>query len=131
MAIGTFAFWGSVAMALAVALGAFGAHALKATLSPEMLAVWETGNRYHVYHALGLFAVELVRIWLLLAGKTAPGALTVAGWLFLAGLVLFSGSLYTLAYTGIRWLGAITPLGGTSWIIGWLCLAYAIRIASR
>jgi uncharacterized membrane protein YgdD (TMEM256/DUF423 family) len=126
-----FAFWGSVAMALAVAMGAFGAHALKATLTPEMLTIWETGNRYHVYHALGLFAVELIRIWALQAGKVPPGALTVAGWLFIVGLLLFSGSLYTLAFTGIRWLGAITPLGGTSWIIGWLCLAYAIRAVAK
>lgn len=131
MAIGIFAVWGSVAMALAVAFGAFGAHALKAVLTPEMLAIWETGNRYHVYHALGLFAVDLVRLLAIQAGRPLPGAATVAGWLFLVGLVLFSGSLYTLAYTGIRWLGAITPLGGVSWIVGWLCLAYACRAVAR
>jgi uncharacterized membrane protein YgdD (TMEM256/DUF423 family) len=131
MAIGMFAFWGSVAMALAVAMGAFGAHALKGVLTPEMLTIWETANRYHVYHALGLFAAELVRQWAFTAGKTPPGALMTAGWLFLVGLLLFSGSLYTLAFTGIRWLGAITPLGGASWIIGWLCLAYATRVIAR
>ena len=123
----TFAFLGSLAMALAVALGAFGAHALKGTLSAESLGIWETANRYQVYHGLGLFAVELVRLWLIQAGKPIPGLLSTTGWLFVAGIVLFCGSLYLLAFTGIRWLGAITPLGGLSWIIGWLCLAYAIR----
>ena len=122
-----FSFYGSLAMALAVGMGAFGAHALKGILPPESLTIWETSNRYHVYHALALFLVDLVRLWLIQAGKVPPASLMTAGWLFLAGLVLFSGSLYTLAFTGVRWLGAITPLGGLSWIIGWLCLAYAIR----
>jgi uncharacterized membrane protein YgdD (TMEM256/DUF423 family) len=117
-------------MALAVVLGAFGAHALKAVLTPEMLTIWETGNRYHVYHALGLFVVAFVGLWAQATGKTPPAPLSIAGWLFVAGLFLFSGSLYTLAYTGIRWLGAITPLGGVSWIAGWLALAWASRSLS-
>ncbi|MBC7543322.1 MAG: DUF423 domain-containing protein [Candidatus Sericytochromatia bacterium] len=125
--MGVFSFYGALAMALAVGMGAFGAHALKGVLSPESLTIWETANRYHVYHAFALFLVDLGRLWLQQAGKVPPAALSTAGWLFLAGLVLFSGSLYTLAFTGIRWLGAITPLGGVSWIIGWLCLAYAFR----
>jgi uncharacterized membrane protein YgdD (TMEM256/DUF423 family) len=104
---------------VAVAAGAFGAHALRARLSPDLLAVFETGARYQMYHALGLLAVA----W---AASRWPGPWPPrAGWLFLAGTVLFSGSLYALALTGVRWLGAITPLGGVAFLAGWLCLAAA------
>jgi len=105
--------------ALGVSLGAFGAHGLKARVSPEMVAVWETGARYHVIHALALLATA----W---ACDRWPGAFANgAGWLFLAGIVVFSGSLYALALTGARALGAITPLGGLCFIAAWVCLALA------
>lgn len=105
--------------ALGVALGAFGAHGLKTRVSAEMVAIWETAARYHVLHALALLATG----W---AGERWPGAYgTAAGWLFLAGIVLFSGSLYGLALTGVRALGAITPIGGLCLIAGWVCLAVA------
>ena len=112
---------GAVSAFLAVAAGAFGAHALRARLTPEMLAVFETGARYQMYHALGLMAVAwAVARW--------PGAAAVwAGWLFVVGTVLFSGSLYALALSGARWLGAITPLGGVACLAGWVCLAVAGR----
>ena len=106
---------------IAVAAGAFGAHALRARLSSEMLAVFETAARYQMYHALGLLAVA----W---AVPRSPGPWAVrAGWLFVAGTVLFSGSLYTLALSGIRWLGAVTPLGGVAFLAGWACLVLAAR----
>ena len=105
----------------AVAAGAFGAHALRDRLTPERLAVFETGARYQMYHALGMIAVA----WAL---TRWPGQLPVwAGWLFVAGTVLFSGSLYLLALTGIRGWGAITPLGGLAFLSGWLCLALSAR----
>jgi uncharacterized membrane protein YgdD (TMEM256/DUF423 family) len=101
---------------LAVAAGAFGAHGLQNRLGPGALAIFETAARYQMYHALGLLAVA----W---AANQWPGALpSWAGWLFVAGTVLFSGSLYVLALTGIGWLGAITPLGGLAFMAGWLCL---------
>lgn len=101
-----------------MALGAFGAHALRGRLSAEMLQAFDTGLRYHMFHALGLLAVA----W---AGTRWPGsAVTAAGWLFVAGTLLFSGSLYLLALTGQRWLGAITPLGGLGFLAGWLALAW-------
>ena len=110
---------GSLAAFLAVALGAFAAHGLKARLDASMLAAFETGVRYHMYHALALLAVG----W---AAMRWPGAaVNASGWLFLAGIVLFSGSLYALSLTGARWLGAITPFGGIAFLGGWLCLAWA------
>ncbi len=109
----------SLALAAAVALGAFGAHALKTRLAPDMLAIYQTAVQYHFWHALGLFALAL----LMLQWSGAP-ALTVAGWLLLAGLILFSGSLYLLALTGARWLGAIAPLGGVASIAAWLVVAW-------
>jgi len=110
---------GAVAMFLAVALGAFGAHALQKRLSPEMLAVFEVGVRYHVYHALALFAVAWV-------ADLRPGSLAQAsGWAFALGIVVFSGSLYLLSVTGVRWLGAITPIGGTAFLAGWVLLFLA------
>jgi uncharacterized membrane protein YgdD (TMEM256/DUF423 family) len=102
---------GAVSAALAVAMGAFGAHGLRARVSPDMLAVFETGARYHMYHALGM----------LVAARAGSAG---AAWLFLAGTVLFSGSLYALVLTDARWLGAITPLGGVCFIVGWLLLAW-------
>jgi uncharacterized membrane protein YgdD (TMEM256/DUF423 family) len=106
-----------VAGFLAVALGAFAAHALRARLGPEMLAVFETGVRYHAYHTFALCAAA----W---GWARWPGRwFTVAGCAFLAGIVVFSGTLYLLALTGERWLGAITPLGGAAFLAGWLALA--------
>ena len=116
-------FWvmGCAFAFLAVAAGAFGAHALRARLGPELLAVWETGARYQMYHALALLAVAMA------AGRAPGGGWAAAAWLFAAGIVLFSGSLYLLAFTGIRWLGAITPLGGLCFLGGWIALALAAR----
>jgi uncharacterized membrane protein YgdD (TMEM256/DUF423 family) len=111
---------GSVSAGLAVALGAFGAHTLKAHLTSDALSTFETGVRYQMYHGLALLAVAFaVTRW------PGGGLLNTAGWLFLVGMVLFSGSLYLLSLTDIRWLGAIAPLGGTALIGGWLCLALA------
>jgi uncharacterized membrane protein YgdD (TMEM256/DUF423 family) len=110
---------GAVLAALGVAAGAFGAHALRVRLTPEMLSVFETGVRYHLIHALGLLSVA----W---ATTRWPGTATsLAGWLFLAGIVLFSGSLYALSISGVRALGAITPFGGAAFIAGWITLAWA------
>jgi len=114
-----FAVLGAASGFVAVAAGAFGAHALKARLSSEMLSVFEVGARYQMYHALALVAVA----WA--AGRWPGPAALAAGWLFVAGTVLFSGSLYLLALTGVRWLGAITPLGGAAFLVGWLCLGWA------
>ena len=113
-----FFIMGAVLAAVGVAAGAFGAHALRGRLPPEMLSVFETGVRYHLIHALGLLLVA----W---ATTRWPGqAVNAAGWLFLAGTVLFSGSLYALSLSGIRVLGAITPLGGVAFIAGWFALAW-------
>lgn len=110
---------GSLFALLAVAAGAFGAHALRARLTPDLLAVFETGARYQVYHALALFVAAWATVrW---SGRLA----SAAGWLFTAGILVFSGSLYLLALTGERWLGAITPLGGACFLLGWGCLAAA------
>ena len=108
---------GALACGLGVALGAFGAHGLKSRVAPELLVVFETGVRYHMYHALALLAVG----W---AASRWPGsAVEISGWLFVAGIVIFSGSLYVMTMTGARWLGAITPLGGLAFIVGWALLA--------
>jgi uncharacterized membrane protein YgdD (TMEM256/DUF423 family) len=107
---------GSASALVAVAAGAFGAHALRARLPAELLAVFETGARYQMYHALGLLAVA----W---AAERWPNPWPLrAGWLFVIGTLLFSGSLYALALSGIRWLGAITPFGGAALLAGWTCL---------
>lgn len=108
---------GAAMMFLAVAAGAFGAHALKKRLEPEALAVWETAARYQVYHALALFLVA----WL--STRFPNKTVDAAGWCFLAGTLIFSGSLYALALTGLRSLGAITPIGGALLLAGWLSLA--------
>jgi len=116
-----FLLLGSVNAALAVGLGAFGAHGLRSRLSEDLLSTYQTGVQYHFYHALGLFAVALV------ASLLPDSALVKwSGWLMLAGILLFSGSLYLLSITGIRWLGAITPLGGVAFISAWLLLAVAV-----
>ena len=110
---------GAVAAALGVGLGAFGAHGLKERVSLEMLAVFETAVRYHLIHALGLLAVG----W---AADRWPGSWTQsAGILMLCGILLFSGSLYLMTFSGARWLGAITPLGGLAFIAAWVSLAVA------
>ena len=112
---------GGINMFLAVALGAFGAHALKARLTPEMLAVYQTGSQYHFYHALGLLGVAVA------AGLLRPSRLIPwSGAFLLAGLVLFSGSLYVLSLSGQRWIGAITPFGGTAFLAGWLLFAVGV-----
>ena len=115
----TFLLLGAFSGAIAVAAGAFGAHGLKSRLSPEYLAVFETGARYQMFHALALVGAA----W---TSERFPGAAAnAAGWLFLAGTVLFSGSLYALTLSGVRALGAITPFGGVAFIAGWLALAWA------
>jgi len=117
---------GAVLGALGVAIGAFGAHGLAGRVTPEQLAVFETGVRYHFYHAL---ALVLVGVFAQRAGgATLPGT-ALAAWLFLAGIVVFSGSLYVLVLSGLRWLGAITPLGGLAFIAGWIALARAALAA--
>jgi uncharacterized membrane protein YgdD (TMEM256/DUF423 family) len=116
-AVRLFALLGAANAFLAVAAGAFGAHGLKKRLPPDLLDVFEVGARYHMYHALGLFAVA----WL--ASRGAPAA-TAGGWLMLAGIVVFSGSLYALSLTGQRWLGAITPFGGVCFLAAWACVAW-------
>jgi len=115
----TFAALGAVSAALAVAAGAFAAHALRARLDADLLAVFETGARYQMVHALALLAAAG-------AWTRWPGPLLrAAGWLFVAGTVLFSGSLYALALTGVRGLGAVTPFGGLAFLAGWGCFAVA------
>jgi uncharacterized membrane protein YgdD (TMEM256/DUF423 family) len=116
---------GATFAGLAVALGAFGAHGLRARVTPEMLAVFETGVRYQFYHAaalllLGVFAISSSRA----SAASVPGA-SAAAWCFVVGIVLFSGSLYVMAIGGMRWLGAVTPFGGISFLIGWLLFARA------
>lgn len=113
-----FVFLGALNALLSVTAGAFGAHALKARIPTDRLAIFETGARYHMYHALGLLAAA----WLVSRGATGA---TTAGWAMQAGIVLFSGSLYVLATTGMRWLGAITPVGGVAFLVGWALLAWA------
>ena len=108
-----------------MALGAFAAHGLKTTLAPEMLSAFETGVRYQMYHAFALFAAA----WGFSRWQARTFAL--AGWLFVAGIIVFSGSLYLMALTGTRWLGAVTPLGGLAFLAGWLCLAWSAAFKMR
>lgn len=115
-----FVFLGSLNGFLAVALGAFAAHALKSRLSPELLAVFHTGVQYHMTHALALVAVGITTQW-----DPESLYLKTAGWSFMAGIVLFSGSLYLLGLTGDRWLGMVTPFGGLAFLAGWLSFAVA------
>ena len=108
-----FAFFGIV-------LGAFAAHTLKERLAADMFAVFEVGVRYHIYHALALFVVA----WVISAYPQS--GVHIAGYCFMAGIVIFSGSLYLLSLTGLRWFGAITPIGGVSFLVGWLWLAWSV-----
>jgi uncharacterized membrane protein YgdD (TMEM256/DUF423 family) len=110
---------GSLNAFLVVVLGAFGAHGLKDRLSENMLDIYQTGVQYHMYHAIGLLFVGILAQWL------SPSTLSWAGWAFMVGIVLFSGSLYVLSISGIKWLGAITPLGGLAFLIGWLLIVIA------
>lgn len=104
-------------MFIAVAAGAFGAHGLKNILSPELLAVWHTAVTYQMVHALGLFAIAL------LMPRFDSALLPWAGMLMLTGIVIFSGSLYVLSLTGIRIIGAVTPVGGVAFLLAWLLVA--------
>ena len=116
---------GGINAALVVLLGAFGAHTLKVRLSAEMLAVYQTGVHYHLFHALGLLVVGLV------ATQIADSTyLKWSGWLMLAGVVLLSGSLYVLSVSGLRWLGMVTPLGRTAFILAWALFVMAVLKAS-
>lgn len=112
---------GALLMATAVILGAFGAHGLKGKLTTDMMQVYQTGVEYHFYHALGILMIGLI------AGYYPNiSGIQWSGWVLLLGVLLFSGSLYALALSGIRWLGAITPFGGLAFIVGWLILAYTL-----
>jgi uncharacterized membrane protein YgdD (TMEM256/DUF423 family) len=115
---------GSVLAGLGVVFGAFGAHALKASLTPKMLDTFETGVRYQMYHGLGLLALA----WAI--SRWPERRLVPAAWLLLAGTVVFSGSLYLLVLTGARWFGAITPFGGVALVAGWVLAAWRV-LASR
>ena len=115
-----FLFSGALSAFVAVAAGAYGSHGLKGKLSAEMLTVFEIGVRYQMYHALALIASGL-------ATTQWPGKLvTASGWLFLAGTIFFSGSIYLLCLTGSKLYGPITPIGGGMLMIGWLCLAIGV-----
>jgi uncharacterized membrane protein YgdD (TMEM256/DUF423 family) len=115
----TFLLLASIFGGLAVALGAFGAHALGNRLTADQLNTFEIAVRYQFYHALALIGVVVA-----LGHWPTAGMATWAGWLFVAGILIFSGSLYLLVFSGVRWLGAITPIGGVALIAGWLCLAW-------
>jgi uncharacterized membrane protein YgdD (TMEM256/DUF423 family) len=115
----TFLLVAAVMGFVGVGLGAFGAHGLRGRLSPEMLAVFETGVRYHMYHTLAILATSA------LMARMDGRAIYAAGWCFTTGIVLFSGSLYALAFTGVTMLGAVTPLGGLAFLAGWACLVVA------
>ncbi len=113
-----FLILGAISAFIGVAAGAFGAHGLKGRIGAEMLAVFEVGVRYQMYHAFGLLATAWAQT------KSPSRLFTAAGWMFVTGTVLFSGSLYLLSMTGVKWLGAITPVGGLAFLGGWLCLAW-------
>lgn len=115
-----FAIAGAISALIAVAAGAFGAHALKSRLPADLFEVFEIGARYQMYHAIGLLGVAFATT------RWSSPVFFTAGWLFIAGTVLFSGSLYVLSLSGIRWFGAVTPLGGTAFLAGWLLLAWGV-----
>jgi uncharacterized membrane protein YgdD (TMEM256/DUF423 family) len=115
---------GALNAALAVICGAFGAHGLKARVDAALLDTWATASEYHFYHALGLLLAGL------LAKQFGSTGMVTAGWILFAGMLVFSGSLYLLVLSGQRWLGAVTPLGGTALIIGWLWLAWSLYRAA-
>ncbi|MEK7263211.1 MAG: DUF423 domain-containing protein [Bacteroidota bacterium] len=111
---------GSLLSFVAVALGAFAAHLLKPKLPENLFNIFEVGVRYHFYHSLALFAVA----WCIV--QFPSSSFTIVGWLFISGIVIFSGSLYVMSLTGIQWLGAITPIGGVCFLSGWLLLAWKV-----
>ena len=111
---------GALSACIGVAAGAFAAHGLKSRMSIEMLSIFEVGVRYQMYHAFALF----VTTWVL--SKWPSLLITAGGWLFVVGTLLFSGSLYLLCVSGIRWLGAITPFGGLAFLAGWICIAWGV-----
>jgi len=113
-----FAVAGAASAFIAVAAGAFGAHALRHRIAADLMSVFETGARYQMYHALALLLVA----WG--TARWSNGAIELAGWCFIAGTLLFSGSLYVLALSGMRWMGAVTPLGGLAFLLGWLSFAW-------
>jgi uncharacterized membrane protein YgdD (TMEM256/DUF423 family) len=115
-----FMLLGSLNMFIAVALGAFGAHGLKSRLSEEMMSIYQTGNHYHMIHSLGLLLMALFY-----DRFNGIGLVNWAGWAIFIGIIIFSGSLYLLSTSGLRWLGAITPIGGLAFILGWILLALA------
>lgn len=115
-----FLLLGCIMAALSVALGAFGAHGLEGRISPKMLEVWKTGVTYQMFHAGGLFVVAL------LMDKMQSSLVSTAGWFMVAGIILFSGSLYALSTTGMKFFGPITPLGGVAFIVGWVLLGTAV-----
>ena len=106
---------------IAVALGAFAAHGLKSKLTESLLTTFQTGVQYHMYHSLALFAIGLLALQF-----PTNNAFRLSGYLFLAGIILFSGSLYTLSLSGIRWVGAITPLGGVAFLLAWGMLTWGV-----
>lgn len=112
---------GAIAAFIAVALGAFGAHSLKTKLSADMLAIFEVGVRYQMYHALALLALAWAQ------GRWPEVNFTTSGWCFIVGIIIFSGSLYLLSATGIRWLGAITPIGGLAFLAGWAIMVWSLN----
>jgi uncharacterized membrane protein YgdD (TMEM256/DUF423 family) len=116
-----FLILGGINAALVVLLGAFGAHGLKARMTAEMLSVYQTGVHYHLFHALGLLAVGLVATQI-----SGSAYLKWSGWSMLAGIILFSGSLYVMSVSGLRWLGIITPFGGVAFIVAWVLFVAAI-----
>jgi uncharacterized membrane protein YgdD (TMEM256/DUF423 family) len=117
----TFAWLGALNAFVAVAAGAFGAHGLKSRISAEALVTFETGARYHMYHSLALFAVA----WLLSRGGAGERLASAGGWAFVIGIVLFSGSLYAYALSGMRGFAIVTPLGGLAFLCGWVLVALA------
>jgi uncharacterized membrane protein YgdD (TMEM256/DUF423 family) len=118
-----FLFLGAISALTGVAMGAFGAHSLKAVLSPEMMAVYQTGVTYQMWHALGLIGVAIIRHM-----NSVSRLLSFAGWLMFIGIALFSGSLYLLALLNLNWLGMVTPFGGVCFLISWLLvIIYAAR----
>lgn len=116
---------GGISALVAVAAGAFGAHSLRARLSSDLLSIFETGVRYQMYHALALIAVALAY------SRWGGSWFVWAGWLFVAGTVIFTGSLYVLALSGARWWGAITPIGGVCLLVGWGLFVWGVLVASR
>lgn len=116
---------GAVSGFLSVVCGAFGAHALAARLDPKLLSVFQTGAQYQMYHALALVGLGAWAAFSQRQGVASSGAVAVAGWAFVFGSVVFSGSLYALALSGMRWFGAITPIGGVAFLVGWGAFAVA------